>query len=174
MNARDDMLGQIRARRPGFTLGRKFYTDPDYFQLDLETLWYREWLFAGHDCELAKPGSYITLQVGDYPVIVLRAGDGSIKAFHNSCRHRGSRLCSAERGTVAKLVCPYHQWTYELDGRLLFARDMGPDFDAGQFGLKPVHCTSVGGYVWICLGRDAPDFEAFRAEVAPYLAPHRL
>ncbi|MDQ0474351.1 aromatic ring-hydroxylating oxygenase subunit alpha [Labrys wisconsinensis] len=174
MNARNDMLGQLRAHRPGFTLGRKFYTDPDYFQLDLETIWYREWLFAGHDCELTSPGSYITLQVGDYPVIVLRAGDGSIKAFHNSCRHRGSRLCAAERGTVAKLVCPYHQWTYELDGKLLYARDMGPGFDARQFGLKPVHCQSVGGYVWICLAREAPDFEAFRATVAPYLAPHRL
>ena len=174
MNAHHDMLGRIRGQRPGFTLDGKFYSDTDYFKLDLEHIWYRTWLFAGHDCELTKPGSYLTLQIGDYPVIVLRSGEGSIRAFHNSCRHRGSRLCSAEHGTVAKLVCPYHQWTYELDGRLLFARDMGPGFDARQFGLKPIHCQSAGGYIWICLAKDAPDFEAFRAQVTPYLAPHRL
>jgi glycine betaine catabolism A len=174
MNAHQDMLGRLRGHRPGTTLDGKFYTDADYFKLDMEHIWYREWLFAGHDCELAKPGSYITLQIGDYPVIVLRSGDGAIRAFHNSCRHRGSRLCSAERGTVAKLVCPYHQWTYELDGRLLYARDMGANFDARSYGLKPVHCESVGGYLWICLAKDAPDFEAFRAETMPYLAPHRL
>lgn len=174
MTAHQDMLGRLRTHQPGTTLEGKFYTDPEFFRLDMENIWYREWLFAGHDCELGKPGSYFTLQVGDYPVIVLRSGDGAIRAFHNSCRHRGSRLCAAERGSVAKLVCPYHQWTYELDGRLLFARDMGPGFDATQYGLKPVHCESVAGYIWICLAKEAPDFETFRAGAMPYLAPHGL
>jgi len=174
MSVHADMMNQLRARRPGHTLPREFYTDPGYFQTDLDQIWYKDWLFAGHDCELQKPGSYFTLQVGAYPVIVLRAGDGSIRAFHNSCRHRGSRVCSADRGTVAKLVCPYHQWTYDLDGRLLFARDMAPGFEPAQYGLKPVHCESAGGYVFVCLGRQAPDFSAFRAQMEPYFLPHRL
>jgi Rieske 2Fe-2S family protein len=71
-------------------------------------------------------------------------------------------------------VCPYHNWSYELDGRLLFARDMGPNFDRAKHGLKSVHCESGGGYIWICLAAQAPDFAAFRKTVAPYLAPHDL
>ena len=174
MSAHAEMLNQLRTRKPGHTLPREFYTDPGYFDLDLEHIWYRDWLFAGHDCELAKPGSYFTMQIGAYPVIVLRARDGSIRAFHNSCRHRGSRVCAAERGAVAKLVCPYHQWTYDLDGSLQFARNMGPGFDASSHGLKPVHCDTAGGYIFVCVGRQAPDFAAFRAQMEPYFLPHRL
>jgi glycine betaine catabolism A len=174
MNARSDMIGKLANRRQGYTLEREFYADPEYYQLDLEHIWYKEWLFVGHDCELTKPGAYLTVQVGEYPVIVLRSGDGRIRAFHNSCRHRGSRLCAAEHGTVAKLVCPYHQWTYELDGKLLYARDMGVNFDPAQRGLKPVHCESLAGYIWICLAPHAPDFAAFRADIEPYFAPHHL
>ncbi|MCZ2501130.1 Rieske 2Fe-2S domain-containing protein, partial [Xylophilus sp. Kf1] len=85
--------------------------------------------------------SYITMQVGQYPVIVTRGADGRIRAFHNVCRHRGQRLCAKSNGTNPKLVCPYHQWTYDLNGKLLFARDMGPDFDPSKYSLKPVHCV---------------------------------
>src|SRR5690242_9445930 len=108
MDARNDMLRQLASRKDGYSLPQPFYTDPDFYRLDLEHLFYREWLFAGHDCELPKSGSYFTLQVGAYPVFVMRDGTGTIRAFHNSCRHRGSRICAAERGTAAKLVCPYH------------------------------------------------------------------
>ena len=174
MSAPADMLKDLRNRKPGHTLPGAFYTDADYFRLDLEQIWYRDWLFAGHDCELPKPGSYFTLQVGAYPVLVLRAADGGVRAFHNTCRHRGSRICAAERGAVRKLVCPYHGWTYDLDGSLSFAKDMGADFDAAQHGLKPVHCESVGGYVFVCVGRQAPDFAAFRAQMEPYFLPHHL
>ncbi len=174
MSAQADMLNQLRNRKPGHALPRAFYMDPDFYKLDLEQIWYRDWLFVGHDCELTKPGAYMTVQIGDYPVVVLRAGDGTVRAFHNSCRHRGSRVCSAERGSVRKLVCPYHGWTYDLDGRLTFASDMGPDFDASQYGLKPVHCETAGGYIFVCVGRSAPDFSAFRAQMEPYFLPHHL
>jgi Rieske 2Fe-2S family protein len=174
MNARSEMLGKLRNRRDGYTLAREFYTDPDYYRLDLENIFYREWLFAGHDCEVARPGAYMTLQVGDYPVVIVRSDDGRIRAFHNSCRHRGSRICSAGHGTAAKLTCPYHRWTYDLDGSLFYARDMGPGFDPAQHGLKPVQCESVAGYIWICLAPHAPELAPFRAQAEPYLAPHRL
>ena len=174
MDARNDMLRRVRNRRDGFSLEQAFYTDPEFFKLDLDLIWYRDWLFIGHDCELPKPGSYITAQVGDYPVLIVKDAKGEIRAFHNSCRHRGSRVCSAEKGTVAKLVCPYHQWTYELDGRLLFARQMDKGFDAGQFGLKPVAIERVAGYMFICLSETPADFASMRAMVEPYLAPHLL
>lgn len=174
MDVRNEMLELLTGRDPNFSLEQKFYTDPDYYKLDLENIFYKDWLFVGHDCELPKTGSYMTVQIGAYPVIIVRDAQGGIRAFHNSCRHRGSRICSAEKGTAAKLVCPYHQWTHELDGRLLFARQVGPDFKPADYGLKAVHCETVAGYIYICVAEEAPDFAAFRNLVEPYLAPHNI
>ena len=174
MSPHQTMLAQLKSRREGFSLPGAFYHDPDFYRLDLENIHYRDWLFAGHDCEIKEPGQFFTLQVGDYPVVVVRGTDGEIRAFHNSCRHRGSRVCTADHGKVKRLVCPYHQWSYDLDGRLARARHMDGEIDKTQFGLKPVHCRSVGGYVFVCVGQEAPDWEAFRATVEPYLKPHDL
>ena len=102
------------------------------------------------------------------------ARDGKIRAFHNACRHRGSRVCTAHKGSAPKLVCPYHQWTYELDGRLLYARDMGPEFDASKHGLKPVACEEAAGVVYVCLADEPPSIEPFLQSANRYLGPHRL
>ncbi len=174
MDIRSDVLRKIRNRREGYSLDQAFYIDQDHYKLDLETIWYRDWLFVGHDCEIPRAGNYFTLQVGDYPLVVTRDRQGVIRALHNSCRHRGSRVCTQHKGASAKLVCPYHQWTYELDGTLLFARHMAEDFDKSQHGLKPVHCETVGGYIFICLADEAPDFAPYRDLAEPYLVRHRL
>jgi glycine betaine catabolism A len=174
MNAKDAMLAELKARNPGHSLEQKFYTDPDFYRLDLETIFYRDWLFAGHDCEIPAPGDYFTVQIGDYPIIILRGLDGSIRALHNSCRHRGSRICAAPRGAVKRLVCPYHQWTYGLDGGLIRTRHMDGAIDKTQFGLKPAHCESVGGYIFVCVAPVAPNFEPFRAQAHRYLSPHKI
>jgi len=164
----------LARRRPGHSLEQAFYTDPGLFELDMETLFYREWLFAIPACELTKPGSFVTHRVGRNEIVIVRGADRHIRAFHNTCRHRGSVLCKAGSGTVAKLVCPYHQWTYELDGRLLWARDMGADFDPTAHGLAPVHCRTLAGLVYICLADTPPDFDRFAELAAPYLEPHDL
>ncbi|MEM8992767.1 MAG: aromatic ring-hydroxylating dioxygenase subunit alpha [Pseudomonadota bacterium] len=169
-----DLPRLLAARKPGYALERPFYTEPDIFEADLEAIWYRNWLFAIPACELEKPGAYVTHKVGAYRVIIVRGQDGAIRAFHNACRHRGSIICKASKGNAPKLVCPYHQWTYELDGRLLWARDMGADFDASAHGLKPVHCRELAGLVYICLADEAPDFDAFANLARPYLEPHDL
>ncbi len=174
METKLDMLDRLQRRRPGFSLEQPFYTDPDYFKVDMDLIWYRDWLFVGHDCEILKPGSYFTVQVGIYPVVVVRGQDGVIRALHNTCRHRGSRVCTAHKGTAAKLVCPYHQWTYNLDGSLAFARQMGEDFCKDDFGMKPVACESVAGYIFICLADEPADFAPFRTLMEPYFAPHDL
>lgn len=131
----------LQAQRTGLSLARPFYTDPELYQADLDLIWYRDWIFAATTAELPKPGAYVTLQLGAYPIVVVRGQDGEIRAFHNVCRHRGQRLCAKPAGQTVKLVCPYHQWTYETDGKLLWARDMGPEFDPAQHGLKPLHCA---------------------------------
>ncbi|MDD9720539.1 aromatic ring-hydroxylating dioxygenase subunit alpha [Sulfitobacter sp. PR48] len=164
----------LARRRAGHALEQPFYTDPDVFRADMETIFYRDWLFAVPACELTKAGSYVTHQVGSYGVVIVRGSDGVIRAFHNSCRHRGSVICNKAKGVSPNLVCPYHQWTYSLDGKLLWAREMGPDFDPSQHGLKPVHCRDLQGLIYICLADEAPDFEAFAALAQPYLAVHDL
>ena len=174
MDLRSEILGLLRNRREGFSLPQPFYVDPDVFRIDLETIWMREWLFVGHDCELREPGSFFTVQIGDTPIVLLRDLKGEIRAFHNVCRHRGSRVCATERGSAVRLVCPYHQWSYNLDGRLLFARQMPEDFDKRAYGLKPVACESAEGYLFVCLDPEPPDFAAFRRDMTPYFAPHRL
>ncbi len=168
-----DLLAQLRARRPGTSLPRDFYCSPEAHEADLRHIWTREWIFAASAAEMPKAGSYVTLQIGAYPVIVVRGSDGVFRAFHNSCRHRGSRICSSAKGSAPKLVCPYHQWTYDLDGKLLWARDMGPDFDASKHGLKPVHANVAAGMVFICLADVAPDFAPLKAAADRYAAPHR-
>ncbi|MCA0257529.1 MAG: aromatic ring-hydroxylating dioxygenase subunit alpha [Proteobacteria bacterium] len=174
MNIRTEVLNKLKTRREGYSLEQKFYTDADYYKLDLEMIWYRDWLFVGHDCEIPKAGNYFTVQIGDYPVIIVRDRSGTVRALNNSCRHRGSRVCTQDKGASAKLVCPYHQWTYELDGTLLFARNMGEDLDKASHSLKPVHCETFGGYIFICLADQAPDFAPVKAMVEPYLARHKL
>jgi glycine betaine catabolism A len=174
MTKTNPALRALRERLPGSGLPSAFYTDADLYQLDLEEIFYREWLFAAHESELPRPGSFATLQVGAYPIVLVRAQDGAINAFVNACRHRGSRICTAPHGRTVKLVCPYHQWTYDLNGRLLAARHMGRDLNRGAYSLRRVRCETLSGYVFICLADDAPDFTATRVQLTAYLAPHRL
>ena len=174
MTVQGDLLSLLGAQRSGHSLAQPFYTDPAVFQADLDRIWYREWIFAASVSELTKAGSYVTLQLGRYPVVVVKGADGQVRAFHNVCRHRGQRLCSKPSGQTAKLVCPYHQWTYETDGRLLWARDMSADFDASKHGLKPLHCATAAGMVFVCLADEAPDFSAVKAAADRYSAPHRM
>jgi glycine betaine monooxygenase A len=169
-----DLRTRLQRRNPLTALPAGFYGDAAQHTYDLELIWYREWLFAGHECEVAKAGEYLTVQVGEYPIIVIRGRDGNLRAYHNTCRHRGSRICSATHGTAQRLTCPYHSWTYRLDGSLLAAPDMGEDFDASKYSLKTVHCASMAGYVFICIAPVAPDFEALRRRAEPYMVPHQL
>ena len=174
MTSTNALLPLLKAQRSGWSLSRPFYSDPAVYEADLEHIWYREWIFAASAAEVPRTGSYVTLQLGKYPVVIVRGADGVVRAFHNSCRHRGSRICSKASGHTAKLVCPYHQWTYDMDGRLLWARDMGPDFQPQNHGLKPVHCAIAAGMVFVCVAENAPDFTAVKAAADRYTAPHRL
>ncbi|MFT4152007.1 MAG: aromatic ring-hydroxylating dioxygenase subunit alpha [Paracoccaceae bacterium] len=167
------LLSLLQSQVSGRSLSRPFYTDPDIYQADLDRIWYREWIFAATAAEFPKTGAYVTLQLGAYPVVILRGADGVIRAFHNVCRHRGQRLCPKTSGATTNLVCPYHQWTYGTDGKLLWARDMGADFDASEYGLKPVHCAVAAGMVFVCVAETAPDFTAMKAAAERYSAAHR-
>ena len=169
-----EILNELDQRRKNYSLSHDLYCDEGVYRADLENLWYREWVFAIPACDIPKTGNHATLQIGEYPILVVRGADGQIRAFHNVCRHRGQKLCPKENGSSPKLVCPYHQWTYDLDGRLLFARDMGADFDASKFSLKPVHCRSDGGLVYICLADTPPEFTRLGGFMSDYVGASDL
>lgn len=174
MTDQAQVLKLVNQRKPRHALSRELYMDEAVFRQDIEQIWHKEWIFAGHTFEIEKAGEYLTLQIGDYPVVVVRDSQGEVRAFHNACRHRGSRVCSKEKGKVAKLVCPYHSWTFDLDGSLLFAGNMHEEFDKENHGLQPVHINIVNTYIYVCVAPQAPDFESFRKAVSPFLAPHNL
>ncbi|WP_420342802.1 aromatic ring-hydroxylating oxygenase subunit alpha [Paenirhodobacter sp.] len=171
MLSQSDIHAKLAARRPNYSLERDLYCDEGVFKADLEQIWYKEWLFAIPAAQLTKTGAYATLQIGAYPIVVVRGADGAIRAFHNVCRHRGQKLCAKDTGSAPKIVCPYHQWTYELDGRLLYAKDMQQGFDPAAHGLKPVACKNIGGMVFVCLAGDPPDTALLEEKLTTYLAP---
>lgn len=173
--AREATAGMLGNRTRNFSLPQPFYNDARLFALDMQEIFAKEWLFAGMTCELPAKGNFMTLDIGDNPVIIVRGAENQIHAFHNVCRHRGSRLCVKDKGKVAKLVCGYHQWTYELDGRLLFAgSDMGNNFDLASYGLKPVHVQTAGGYIFISLADTPPPIDDFLATLDHYLEPYQM
>ncbi|MDE1464248.1 aromatic ring-hydroxylating oxygenase subunit alpha [Spartinivicinus poritis] len=174
MTSKSTTLSLINQRKPRHGLSRELYLSSAVYQDDLEQIWHQEWIFAGHTFEIEKPGEYITLQIGNYPIVIVRDSSGDIRAFHNACRHRGSRVCSKAKGKVAKLVCPYHSWTFDLDGKLLFAGNMGEQFNKSDYGLRPAHCEIVNTYIYVCVAEHAPDFSQFRDAVSPFLSPHQL
>ncbi|RUR35642.1 aromatic ring-hydroxylating oxygenase subunit alpha [Vreelandella populi] len=172
---REATVDMLQSRTRTYSLPQPFYNDARLFALDMQEVFEKEWLFAGMACEIPAKGNFMTLQVGDNPIVIVRGVEDQIHAFYNVCRHRGSRLCTKDKGKVAKLVCPYHQWTYELDGRLLFAgSDMGADFDLNQFGLKPVSVRTAGGFVFINLSDNPPAIDDFLVTLEHYLEPYQM
>src|SRR5258708_2647415 len=121
------LLDQCRA---GHSLPQAFYLDPDIYQFDLRAIFYPAWNMVGFEAELDQPGAYIATVIGPSPILVLRTRQGDIRAFHNSCRHRGAQICKTGSGRTSRLVCPYHQWSSSLDGKLASARCAGADFDS--------------------------------------------
>ena len=167
------VLRHLSAYRSGHSLPQAFYTSDALFEADLDAVFGVEWLFACNESEVRAPGDYLTLEIGRDSIIVVRGRDGEVRAFHNVCRHRGSRVCLEERGHANRLVCPYHQWVYELDGTLRNARQMPADFDKLDYGLKPVRVETICGLVYISLADDPPDLSRYREAITPFLAPHQ-
>lgn len=158
------------------TLPQAFYNDPLMFRIDMDTVFMQQWLFVGMTCEVPGKGDYLTVDIGQNPVLVVRDRDGEVRAFHNVCRHRGSRLCTSAKGKVANLTCPYHQWTYDLKGNLIYTGDaMGDAFDKSQFGLKKAHCKTAGGFIYVCLAEgEAPDIEPYLSSLSDYMEPYDM
>lgn len=174
--ARQDMSRLLTERLRNYSLPQPLYNDPFMFRVDMEEIFQKEWLFVGMTCEVPNKGDYMTVEIGQNPVLIVRDRDGLVQAYHNVCRHRGSRICTGAKGKVANLTCPYHQWTYDLKGNLIYAgTDMGEQFDKSKHGLKQAHCKTAGGFIFVSLAKgDAPDLEPFLAALAGYMEPYDM
>lgn len=161
-------------RRPGCALPGGLYNDPDVFAFDMEAIFARTWNLVGFEVELPKPGSWMAVNVGPWPVLLTRDRGGALHAFHNTCRHRGAQICKPGKGAAARLVCPYHRWTYELSGELANAARMGAAFEPGDHGLGEIPVESVGGALYVCLAETPPDISVFKRDLEPLMAPHNL
>jgi Rieske 2Fe-2S family protein len=169
-NPKDKVATLAAEYRPGWSLPGGFYSDEAVYCADVERIWRSGWLFAGHSCEIPKAGDYFTLEVGADSIAVVRATDGAIRGFHNVCRHRGSLVCTEAVGHAKKLVCPYHQWTYDLDGELVACRGMG-DIDKSQFSLKQVAVQEFEGLIFFSLAKNPWDIDRASEILSPLLRP---
>jgi Rieske 2Fe-2S family protein len=151
------------------TLSGEYFTSEEIFRAERERIFHRSWLLAGHVSQLASPGSFFLFELDRESVMVVRDGDGTVRAFHNLCRHRGSRLCLSAHGELGPVIqCPYHAWTYGLDGGLRNAPNMNEvsGFDTEDFPLKPVALADWQGLLFLNLAPDPVPF----AEALPGLA----
>lgn len=154
------------------TLGGHYYTSPQVFAAEQERIFETMWFCAARSSDLASAGQFKKVQVGRESVLLVRGRDGLLRAFLNVCRHRGAQLCTEPEGEVKRtLRCPYHSWTYGLDGRLVAAPnigtltdDDGAPIDRYRFGLVPVALTEWLGYAWVCLSDTPPPFEDVTAD----------
>jgi Rieske 2Fe-2S family protein len=142
-------------------LPARYYRDPAVLEAEWERIFGRSWLYAGREERAARPGDFFTLPVGGESVLVVRDRDGRLRAFHNVCRHRGARLCAAESGSLKAIRCPYHAWTYGLDGRLAAVPNLrdGDGFRREEFALHPVTLETWRGCVFINLDERAGPLE---------------
>ncbi|KIZ16239.1 aromatic ring-hydroxylating oxygenase subunit alpha [Streptomyces natalensis] len=144
------------------TLAGHHYTDPGLFRQEQEKIFERLWCCAVRAADLERPGAFRTVPIGRESVLITRNRSGALRAFLNVCRHRGAQLCTDESGEVRRsLQCPYHAWTYDLDGRLVAAPNLRkmPDLDRTARGLVAVPLREWLGYAWVCLADQPPSFE---------------
>jgi phenylpropionate dioxygenase-like ring-hydroxylating dioxygenase large terminal subunit len=149
----------------GARLDKRIYTDPAIFDLEMERLFGRTWLLLGHESQVPEPGCYFLGRMARFPVIVVRDQDGVVRVLHNRCAHRGPAVCAQRTGQTKLFICPYHAWTYELDGRLRsmpLREEYGPGFPREQRGLAAVaRVATYRGFIFASLAAEGPDLENF-------------
>ena len=166
-------LARPRMRRamPAWT-----YDHAQMTRLEQERILVPSWQIVCHVNSIPKPGDFITLDVGPESVVAVRGRDGQIRAFHNVCRHRGARILEGCGNRPGSITCPYHGWSYRLDGALLGVpvRESFPGLERSHYGLRPVRMDVQFGFVFVCLGGEPPPLAHTWGRFAQDFAPYRF
>ena len=155
---------------PAFT-----YTSPEFYQREVERIWRKTWNFIGSADQIRNKGDYFTLNFAGVPTIVLRDHDSKIRAFANTCRHRGSELLEG-KGNCKLIVCPYHSWTYDLSGNLRGTPEMDKtlNFNKADYGLIPIAIDTWGNFLFINFDKNPEPLKKHLGDLPEKLAPYRL
>jgi phenylpropionate dioxygenase-like ring-hydroxylating dioxygenase large terminal subunit len=151
-------------------VSRRIFADPAIYQVELEQIFARCWLYLAHESQIANPGDFITANMGEEAVLVTRDADGGINAFLNTCRHRGNRVCRADQGQATAFVCPYHGWTYDNKGRLAGVPGLKDfyhsELDRASWGLARVaQVASYKGLIFGTFDPEAPSLDEFLGDM---------
>lgn len=155
-------------------VSRKIFVDSEIYALELERIFAKCWLYLGHESELPNPGDYVTRYMGEDSLIVARGHDGRVRAFLNSCMHRGTQICRADSGNARHFICPYHAWTYDTTGKL-FAIPRREELyqgrlDFSKLSLPPVaQIDTYAGLIFGTWDAEAPSLEEYLGDAKWYL-----
>ena len=173
-----ELKKMVRAQKeaPGFAMNSYFYRSNAVFKRELDRLIFRSWMYAAHVSEIPESGNYVLLEVGEDSIIIARDQDGKVQALHNICRHRGSRVCEHQSGKRKTFVCPYHGWSYNLDGTLRPARNMEvlEGFDRNNFSLKSISVEVYMGLIFVNFNSAAPAFTLSLDKIKQPLGAYKL
>jgi len=139
------------------------YFDPRHYERELQRIWYRNWIYVGRSSELDRPRAYRTFELGDQKLLLVRDDGGEVHGFHNTCRHRGAALCRDSEGLMRSgaIICPYHAWTYTLQGDLLrtSSKRHADGFDVADYPLYKIHVREWSGFIFVALTDKPPPFD---------------
>ena len=153
------------------SLPRQFYTSETVYKMDIQHYWNHSWIWVGHINQIPNVGDFFLFDYGYESVIIARDKNDSVNAFLNVCRHRGSRVCIEKSGNTRVFVCPYHAWTYELNGSLRAAREMEDNFNTAEYSLKKVNLRIFHGLIFICVADNPPNIDEGLLQLEPLVEP---
>jgi len=156
------------------SLEQAFYTDNEIYRRDVEEVFLKSWIYAGHLSEIPAAGDWFLFEMAGESVVIVHAGNGRVNALVNVCRHRGSKICIDKKGCSRKLVCRYHGWSYNLDGSLHAAAHMPGGFDKSGIRLKQIHSEILEGMIYINFSDQPAPFDPVREELGECLRPYQL
>jgi Rieske 2Fe-2S family protein len=163
----------IARQRAGWSLEQMFYISPEIYELERNGWLAKQWYVLGHCSEISEPGSFMVRELLGESLIVVRDNEHTLRAFYNVCRHRGSRICDQD-GRGSSLVCPYHAWTYRLDGSLRTAPALPPEVDKAELGLRAVSVREIGGIILCSLSGDPQELDRVQQEFEAGLRYHGI
>ncbi|HUY19456.1 MAG TPA: aromatic ring-hydroxylating dioxygenase subunit alpha [Candidatus Binataceae bacterium] len=167
------MQARVSTANPRHRIDRLIYVDDEIYHQEMEKIFARTWQYVGHANELKRPGDFLCAAVGGQPIVICRDDDLALRAFFNTCAHRGAELTSKRRGNVGKVFrCMFHGWSYDLRGRLIgvpYRDAYGASFETQAHGLAPASVQTFSGMMFVSLDPQVESVEAYLGEAAPYL-----